>query len=137
MISDEEKELEKLKKMTQEQYEALSPTDQGRVNSRLRELESRRENDKKKLAEANDVIDSMTKIAKLLPDVDLTNAPAFAEALLDNCITKWELRVATAEIIRSRTKFTAVAEYFLAINRLKARLATSNHSIYHDNALDF
>ncbi len=132
-----EEEIKELKEMTQAQYEALPLQERQAISSKLRTLENKREDDKKLKADVDDVIDSMTKIAKMLPDVDMTKATAFGEALLQNRITKWELRVATEEIIRSRTKFTAVAEYFLAINRLKVRLQQSSHNIFHDNALDF
>jgi uncharacterized membrane protein len=103
----------------------------------IRALEADRETLKKAKATTEDVMDSMIEIAKLLPDVDMHKAEVFAEALIKNCITKWELRVATEEIIRTRTRFTAVAEYFLAIDRLKARLKSSGHNIFHETALDF
>lgn len=132
-----EEEIERLHNLTQEQYEALRPREQRQLEIKLQALNRKREKEKKDKAQLDDVLSSMQEIAKRLPDVDMTKASAFADVLLRNRITKWELRVATEEIIRTRTKFTAVAEYFLAIDRLKRRLSDSNHNIFHDNALDF
>lgn len=132
-----EAEINKLRSMTEDEFQALPPEEARALMDEIRVLEAKREEAKKDKANLNDVLDSMQEIAKRLPDVDMAKASSFADVLLRNHITKWQLRVATEEIIRSRTKFTAVAEYFLAINRIKLRLQASGHNIFHENALDF
>lgn len=118
-------------------FNALTATEKEGEDLKLRQMKARREIIKKEKAGLDDVLDSLTEIATALPDVDISKAEIFSGILVANQITKWELYVATAEVIRSRTKFIAVAEYFLAINRLKARLQASGHNIFSDNALDF
>jgi hypothetical protein len=136
-MSTLEDKIASLRSMSQKEYTALTDDQQRELMNKVYVLEEEREANKKAKAEIGDVLDSMIEIAKQIPDVDMTKAEAFSTVLLRNKITKWELRVATEEIIRSRTRFTAVAEYFLAISRLKARLQESGHNIFHDNALDF
>lgn len=130
--------IDKLRgKWNKDTFSTLTDVEKNEEDYKLSELKLRREHLKSEYAEASDVKDSLVNISAALPDVDLSKAAVFAAILIQNRISKWELHVATAEIIRSRTKFTAVAEYFLAINRIKHNLKGSGNNIFHDKALDF
>jgi hypothetical protein len=90
------------------------------------------------LADLDDVVNSFKKLMPVMVEMpDPAKIPSFVEILLESGITKWEVRCATMEIIRSKCKMTAPAEYFHALQRIKAKLQPHGHNIFHDKALEF
>lgn len=124
--------------VSEEEFATLTPKQQMKYNIDSSMWELDRQRGKRKKADLGDVQDSITELSKAMTEMpDMAKVPFFAEVLIKNGITKWQLLVATAEILRSKTKFTAVCEYFLAIDRIKIRMRASSLDIWHDKALDF
>jgi hypothetical protein len=119
------------------EFDILTHEQQTEYNNRSSKWEAERQSDKRKPADLEDVQESFKLLTEAIDNVPVDKLAIFTKHLAMARITKWQLRVATVEIIRTRTKFTAVCEYFLAIDRLKSRLRASALDIYSDNALDF
>lgn len=124
--------------ITEDEFNTLTMKQKGRYNEDSSNWEGKRQKDKKLLADMGDVEDSFKKLTPVMVEMpDPAKIPSFVDILLESKITKWEVRCATMEIIRSRCKMTAPAEYFHALNRIKAKLQPHGHNIFHDKALDF
>ncbi len=137
-INDIDKEIRSLRQMhTDEEFNAMSEAMRKAINTTARKLNDERETLKKAKAEVQDVQDSLKDISEAIPDVDLSKAAIIAKILFQNRISKWELHVATAEVIRSRHTFTTASEYFHAITRIKIKMQGSNSNIFDDKSLDF
>jgi hypothetical protein len=126
-----------LKIVTADKYDAMNDKGKEDANSQMRVLNDERELLKKERADLHDVKDSLSDLTLAIPDVDLAKASNIANTLFSNKISKWELHVATAEIIRSRHQFHGASEYFHAITRIKIKLTGSNCNIFNEKALDF
>lgn len=125
--------------ISEAEYNTLNHHQQQRYNTDSIPWEADRLAEKRKVVELNDVKISFKSLMTGMTEMpDIEKIPLFTGILIDNRITKWQLRVATAEILRTRTKFIAVCDYFLAIDRVKVRLRASNTDFYHsDKGLDF
>lgn len=123
--------------VSEEEWDALRDEEQDELNRQARALSNEREILKKTRADVQDVQDSLKDISEAIPDVDLSKAVIISQILFDNNISKWELHVATAEILRSRHMFTTASEYFHAITRIKIKMQGSNSNIFDDKSLDF
>jgi hypothetical protein len=124
--------------ITEEEFDLLTNEQKDRYNRDSSRWEYSRQEAKKLLADIDDVRDSFKKLTPVMAEMpDPAKIPAFVEILLESGITKWEVKCATMEIIRSRCKMTAPAEYFHALNRIKTKLQPHGHNIFHDKALDF
>ena len=124
--------------VTESEFELLNDEQQAKYRKDSSEWEVRRQEKKKLLADLSDVVKSFKKLSPLMVEMPAPEKmKGFADILLESGITKWEVKCATMEIIRSRCKMTAPAEYFHALNRIKAKLQPHGHNIFHDKALDF
>lgn len=85
-----------------------------------------------------DVATSFKQLTPIMIEMcPLDSIPAFLEVLISNNVTKWQLKVATKEILRTRGKVLVVAEYFHALDRVKTKLRMKNKDMYDEEALDF
>ncbi len=122
-----------------EEYYTLTREQQEQYDKDSIGWENARQMAKKELADVDDVKDSFKKLAPIMTEMPPPERiKSFAAILLECKITKWEVEVATMEIIRTKSKMTAPCEYFSALERIKTKLASQGgHNIFHDNALDF
>ena len=127
-----------MKQLSANEYNDLPREQQREYVNELNREDDEREKERRRPATAQDVLDSFEKLQPIMNEMpDPATLPIFAENLLADGISKWELQVATRELIRSVAKVTCVADYFKAITRVKIKQAGINQDIWNEKALDF
>jgi hypothetical protein len=126
------------KRVSQIEYNAMTAEDQRERVNQLNAWDDWHDKQRRKVVTAECIAKSFKRLTPIMLEMPKAEKiPAFLEILIANKISKWELAVATNEILRSRVKMEVVAEYFHALNRVKENMARQNHNVFHENALDF
>lgn len=137
MTANDEKP-KKPEKLTQDEYNALAPEFQHQHRQGIRMWDEWHDKKRRMVVTTEDIKESFKSLAAVMLEMPPPEKNyVFVEVLADNGISKWELMVATKEILRSRSKVLVPSEYFHALSRVRARLLTQNRDMYDKEALDF
>ncbi len=124
--------------MPKAEWEKMEVLDRNSYNNWHREIATWNTKDKriKILATQNDITASLKILAHYFKEMpqgdDLKKIAGFP---LSQKISKWHVEIATYEIIRSRSRFEYVNEYYLALYRIAKRGKEQNYTINDDQAL--